>query len=158
VTTRNAHRADECRTPVVSGSSMAPRHSRTNRSCGSLRRTSRSRRCGGGLPGRTFRVSPPGPYSVASPLGFAAVYAPGGPLQGQVASNRRPPISTRSGRVRRRAQQSGTPLVRNRTLLAWRCPDLEAALFRAAPGDRTRGESRQGPDRTRRRNQKRTSP
>ena len=51
-------------------------------------------------------------------------------------------------------QQTGTPLVRNRTSLAWRPPDLEAALIPAALGDRTRRKSRQGPARTRRRNRR----
>ena len=45
-------------------------------------------------------------------------------------------------------QQAGTLLVRSRTSLAWRSPDLEAALIPAALGDRTRREVRQGPDRT----------
>lgn len=45
-------------------------------------------------------------------------------------------------------QQAGTLLVRSRTSLAWRSPDLEAALTPAALGDRTRREVRQGPDRT----------
>ena len=161
VTTRSAHIARTnvaVRPSVVQGSGMALRHSGPRRCIlrGIPGHTLRAQSGGGQI--EPFRYRQPGPYSVASPLGFAAVCAPGGPLQGQVASDRRPPISARPGRVRRRAQQPGTPLVRNRTLLAWRCPDLEAALIPAALGDRTRGESRQGPDRTRRRNQKRSSP
>ncbi len=95
-----------------------------------------------------FRIRQPGPHPVGSPLGFAAVCAAGGPLQGQVASDQEPPISARPRRVRRRAPAIWALLVRSRTSLAWRSPDLEAALIPAALADRTRREVRQGLDRT----------
>lgn len=73
--------------------------------------------------GESFWHRQPGPHPIGSRLGFAAVCAPGGPLQGQVASDRCPPISARPGRVRRRAPAGWSPA----------CPQPDLARL-AVPG------------------------
>ena len=70
-----------------------------------------------------LRIRQPGPHPVGPPLGFAAVCAAGGPLQGQVASDQEPPISARPGRVRRKAPASWDPS----------CPQPDLARL-AVPG------------------------
>ncbi len=91
--------------------------------------------CGEARPGRAFPESQPGPHPIGLPLGFAAVCAGGVRFK---SSRKRPNPPIRQGRPRPRGL---SPRLSATGSLAWRTPDLEAALSPTAPGDRTRRES-----------------
>ena len=101
---------------------------------------------GNARPGRAFPgIANPARTLSDFPSGLLRSAPPAVRFKAKSQATGDPPISARPGRGPRRAF---APLVRNRASLAWRTPDLEAALSPTAPGDRTRREVRQGPDRT----------
>lgn len=125
LTTRNARTNVAVRQTVVRASDVAlrPSGAEADLAARSGEHLEHARRKACGLLVEPFRTRQRGPHPFGSPLGFAAVCAPGGPLQGQVASDQQPPISARPRRVRRRAPEAG--------------PCLSAAGPRSPGGPRT---------------------